>query len=96
LELEYERLREEEAEIDHFERNRLRQLEDEVAYYEREIRERSRDIDELNTLFRAKLQERQQVQAQSQFQPQMGHFPQGYFKTGVNDDTSISSIPPNN
>lgn len=33
LEMEYDRLKEEEAEIDYFERNRVRQLEEEVAFY---------------------------------------------------------------
>jgi small-conductance mechanosensitive channel len=99
LEEEYERLREEEAEIERFEQVRVRSLEEEVAFYEREIRERSRDIDELHHLFRAKLQERQALphahpnQYPLPPQAQLVHLPQGYVKSG--DETSISSIQPN-
>jgi hypothetical protein len=37
LDEEYQRLREEEAEIEYFEQNRIGSLETEVAFYEREI-----------------------------------------------------------
>lgn len=94
MEEEYERLREEEAEIDYFERIRVRQLEEEVAFFEREIKERSRDIEDLNRLFRIRMEERQQ-QTQMQPQPQFVHLPQPYSKNTGTDDTSISSIPPN-
>lgn len=99
LEGEYAKLREEEAEIEYFEQNRIRSLEEEVAFYEREIRERSKDIQELHQLFRVRLQERQSLQSLPlQGHPQasipMGHLPAMYMKNG--DDTSISSIQPNN
>jgi hypothetical protein len=99
LEADYAKLREEEAEIEYFEQNRIRSLEEEVAFYEREIRNRSRDIQELNQLFRLRLQERQNPQSLALHgQPQgplpMGHLPPMYMKSG--DDTSISSIQPNN
>jgi hypothetical protein len=45
--------------INQFEVNRLGPLEEEVRFYEREIIDRSREIQELNSLLRIRVEERQ-------------------------------------
>lgn len=66
-----------------------------MAYYEREIRERSREIEELHYLFRVRMEERNAQMQRMQFQ-QRNQQPQPvFFKNQQgNDTTSISSIQP--
>lgn len=66
-----------------------------MAYYEREIRDRTRDIEELHYLFRVRMEERNAQAQRMQFQ-QINQQPQQvFFKNPQgNDTTSISSIQP--
>lgn len=93
LEREYQNLKREQAEIEYFERNRVNRLQEEVAYYEKEIQQRSRDIDQLNYLFRVKMQERKALLAR----PQIIQTPSNWNKNtvAVNDSTTFSSAPGN-
>lgn len=66
-----------------------------MAFYEREIRDRTRDIEELHYLFRVRMEERNAQAQRMQFHQQQNQPQQVYFKNPQgNDTTSISSIQP--
>lgn len=92
LEREYQMLKREEQEIQHFERNRVKQLEDEVSYYEREIQQRTKDIDDLHYLFRVKMEERRALAQRPQI-IQVSNWNKN--TVAVNDSTSYSEVQGN-